>query len=278
MKKAIITIFAVTVSVGLATIHKSYTAETPVKKEPEVAAVGTPEKAVAMLNELIAKNSAFSVKIAHHELPIKANLWQRKGQLKLPTNIPWETFKRNVHQFGVDLHALLEKDEKGVYYHIEALRKDAAVYNALSQMNQKLPKEQKNGAKESVLKIGKLPTQGLISSINLYAAAFYQQKLLEQIKTFFKGFEERAKGLRSKEEEAQKTAELPAPTTSFDEFDYTDTGMDMDMDFADTSMDFGETETDFDVSTAKDTSYDSEDESPRTEADFDTDEIDRNRN
>ncbi len=246
MKKALITILSVTVSVGLMTIFKSYTVEAPKKKEPAVvAAVGTQEKAVAMINDLIAQNGAFSVQIASPELPIKVKLWQRKGIVKLPTNIPWETFKKDVHQFGVDLHALLEKDEKGVYYHIEALRKDSFVYNVLAQMSQKRSPERKTGEKEAaVLKIEKLPTQALLRSINLYATSFYQQKLRERIKAVLKGFEEQAKKLRAEADKAQKTAEQA--TTSYestDDFDFADT----DMDVAEAPMDFGTymEETDF---------------------------------
>lgn len=247
MKKALVTILSVTVSVGLMTIFNSYTVEAPKKKEPAaaVAAVGTQEKAVAMINDLIAQNGAFSVQIASPELPIKVKLWQRKGIVKLPTNIPWETFKKDAHQFGVDLHTLLEKDEKGVYYHIEALRKDSSLYNALAQMSQKRSPGRKTGEKETaVLKIGKQPTQVLLRSINLYATSFYQQKLLERIKAVLKGFEEQAKKLRAEAEQAQKTAEQT--TTSYEsveDFDFTD----IDMDAAEAPMDFGADieETDF---------------------------------
>ncbi len=238
MKKALVTILSVTVSVGLMTIFKSYTiVEAPKKKEPAAAvAVGTQEKAVAMINDLITKNGAFSVQIAPPELPIKVKFWQRKGQVQLPTNIPWETFKKDVHQFGVDLHALLEKDEKGVYYHIEALRRDSSVYNALAQMNQHLSPERKTGEKETaVRKIGKQPTQALLRSINLYATSFYQQKLLERIKALLKGFEEQAKKLRTEAEQAQKTAEqTPTSYPSTEDFDFAD----IDMDITEAPMDF----------------------------------------
>jgi len=246
MKKSLVTILSVTVSVGLMTIFKSYTVEAPKKKEPAaVTAVGTQEKSVAMINDLIAQNGAFSVQIASPELPIKVKLWQRKGIVKLTTNIPWETFKKDVHQFGVDLHTLLEKDEKGVYYHIEALRRDSSVYNALVQMSQKRSPGRKTGEKETaVLKIGKQPTQALLRSINLYATSFYQQKLLERIKAVLKGFEEQAKKLRAEAEKAQKTAEqTPTSYESTDDFDFAGT----DMDSSEFSMDFGADmeETDF---------------------------------
>ena len=154
--------------------------------------------------------------------------------MKLPANVPWETFKKDVHQFGVDLHTLLEKDTKGAYYHIEALRKNAAVYNTLAQMNQKLQQEQKTAAPDQpALKLGKQTAQSLVRGINLYAHAFYQQKLIEQLKGLFKGFEEQAKKLRTAEEGAQKTAEGRPASGAFDDFDfdYGEIGTDFGVDF-----------------------------------------------
>lgn len=221
MKKPIITTLALIASISLVTIHHAYTVAQP-KQEPteSVPSAISTERVVATLNGLIAKNSAFLVKIGHHELPLKVKIWQRKGLLKLPLTISWAMFKRDVQQFDVDLHSLLEKDEKGVYYHIESLAKDTALYSALAAMNKGFPKAP---AKETelALKIGKQPKLGLLKILNLYALQFYQNKLLEKIKEFFKGFEERAKGLRTAAEQAQKTAEQQMPTSSFDEFDYT---------------------------------------------------------
>jgi len=220
MKKTAVIILIITVLVGLLVIFKSYTEESTASEQPEPETVITQDQAVNMINNLIAKNATFLVQIAPPELPINIRIWQRKGQLKLPVDIPWETFKKDVHQFGVDLHTLLEKDAKGIYYHIETVRKDPTLYKLLAYLNQQLAQSQKGKTNGSIATIGKESTAQIIAGINLYATIFYQQKLLDRLKALLAKFEERAKLLRTKEEEAQKSAEQIDTAPSGDDFDF----------------------------------------------------------
>ena len=103
-----------------------------------VEPLSTHDKAVSLLNTLIKHNAVFSVKIAHQLLPAKAKLWQQRGIFRFPPQVTWDIFKKDVHQFGTSLHALLEKDAKGAYYHLDALRKDYPLYKALESMGHKL--------------------------------------------------------------------------------------------------------------------------------------------
>lgn len=228
MKKSLNTTLCTAISVSLLTAFNMYAIEELTKTEAKATVVDTPEQTVTLLKDLISKNEAFSLEIAHPELAIKATIWQRKGVLKLPPTIPWETFKKDVHQFGVALYALLEKDAKGTYYHIEELRNNTLLYHALVKLNRSIPKKENAGNGEPISKIGKLPSRLLVHRINVYAIMFYAQKLLELLNTFFKKFEERAQRLRMKEEQAQKAAERRTPSGWLDSFDFEYTRPDLE--------------------------------------------------
>lgn len=217
MKQGIIHITIIAICLGLFSLSSKNSAQEK-KQTPE--ALETEEKTVRMLNELIKKNSVFSIKIAHHLLPTKVTLWRQRGILKLPMNTMWESFIKDVHQFGVHLHSMLEKDPKAVYYHIDSLRKDHALYHLLAKLNLQTNNLFSQDEPGSVLKIEK--AQNLVRLINVYAMVFYNEKLLAQIKAFFKKFELRAKKMRAQAERAERAA--GADTPSYEpSFEYDDT-------------------------------------------------------
>ena len=235
MKKGILIISFTTIFIGFLAISK--TADDK-KKEPE--ALETQEKAVATINDLIKKNAAFSVKIAHHLLPIKAKLWKQKGILKIPTNITWDVFKKDVYQFGVSLHSLLEKDSKNFYYHMDSLRKDHPLYKLLGKIKEQLDKNFSKDLAEPSLKIEK--PQSLQRLINVYAAIFYKEKLISMVADFFKKFEAQAKKMREVEERAQRAAE--GKSASYDSFD---SYGDMDIDYSSEDFSSGDEDYSFDL-------------------------------
>ncbi len=212
MKQTILHISIITVFLGLFAISNSAQ-----EKKPEPEALETKENAVAILNELIKKNELFSVKIAHHLLPAKIQLWKQKKILKIPATITWDLFKKDIHQFEVNLYALLEKDPKGVYYHIDALRKDHALYNLLKKLQTQTANLFSQDESGSALKIENV--KNLVLLINTYATIFYHEKLLTLIINFFKKFELQTKKMRTSAEQAEKTA--GALGTGYDElFEY----------------------------------------------------------
>lgn len=217
MKKSVKTILNTLIFMVLFTIFHSYSIEENQASEKKTTPhpVATEKQVVALLDALIKRNTDFSVQIARPELPIKVALWQRKGQIQLPQGITWELFKNAVYQFGVDLYTLLQQDENGQYYHIKDIQNNPALYGTLSAFNTQIMevKQKENGTTSIIKGVGKQ----LIPLMNIYIHAFYQQKLIEQIKGFLVKFEERAKKLRSAEQEAQKRAEQRI--ASFTDFD-----------------------------------------------------------
>ena len=230
-KKYLISVLAI-VALGFG-LH--LTSQQEAKKEKEQF-IGTKQQAIDLINKLITDNSSFSVKLSHPLLPGKVRQWQQKGLVQFPTKqVLWEHFKKDVHQFGSYLHSLLDKNpQTGVYYHVENLQKNPTLYNALQDIQKTMALHEPKIEHLSPFKLDKESLEALQKIINLYGTQFYQNKLLDTIKEFFKGFEKEAEKIRAVEEAAEKKA---AGKPTFDtvdrgdfDFDTTDYDIDYDID------------------------------------------------
>lgn len=172
--------------------------------------MGSEQDAIRLLKNIIKSNHSFSIKISNPLLPGKIRSWQERGMVSYPTKLtPWTVFKRDVHQLGAYLEELLAKDpQKNQYYHIDALRKNHALYKTLQEMERKLKSyESKIENTPQPLRLSKESLESLQRLINFYGTQFYQNKLLSQITTTLKSFEKKAQELRTKEEQLQKSAQ-----------------------------------------------------------------------
>lgn len=178
------------------------------EKKPEIQPVGTQNEAILLINRLIEANQSFSVKLSNPMLPGKIRSWQQRGIVRYPTKMtPWVTFKKDIQQFGADLHQLLSKDPQGGnYYHLDALRKNHALYKQLQVIDKVLKSNEPAIEMAKPLMLGKESLESMQKIINAYGTAFYQEKLLEQIAQTIKGFDKEAESLRKAHERAAERA------------------------------------------------------------------------
>ena len=129
MKKNLTVLISIAAIATVYAMSNNLTTQKGAPKEPEP--LETQEKAVSLITNLIKMNSAFAVKLSSPLLSGKMRQWQQRGLVKVPTEVTWDMFKKDIHQFGTYLYAFLGRDPKtGAYYHIDPLRKDHAIYNS----------------------------------------------------------------------------------------------------------------------------------------------------
>lgn len=183
------------------------------EKRETIKPISTQNEAIELINRLINANQSFSVKLSNPMLPGKMRMWQQRGLVRYPTKMtPWVTFKKDVQQFGSDLHQLLSQDpQTNKYYHLDELRKNHELYRQLQGIDKALKEHEPNIEMAKPFLLGKESLEAMQKIINAYGTAFYQDKLLEQIKQVIKGFEKEAEQIRKTQEKAQEKARGSRP-------------------------------------------------------------------